>query len=347
MNKVSTGPLTGALKPKYRRITVTLGDNYVPTNGLDIFIDFNTFVTSMSGYKKLLNAMPFQEHIDTDMLSSIITTFKHWKDYTRRWENVRIFGFVNDFEMVMVAEQSAMRSYLGPYVNKFTHERFKQLVYYWNEAWKTASIIMNYVPGMYLIKTNRFDSYVIPEVIDDYKNNKRDRIVISGNPLMTNYQFSDRTRVLYSRFCKEGMTQLSDPIAIAQSITKIDDDIMKEFVTNKVCFNLLNAIVGDFERGIIGLPQTSITSIAYSLLKRMEKHEVPEDPKSIESILPAIDPKYHEYIKQAYPLVDVELHAQMVPQSMVEAVKTQMVDRYDIDGLNSISVEGIVLLELL
>ena len=347
MNKVSTGVLTGSLKPKYRRITVTTGEGYVPTNGLDIFLDFNTFVRSMSSYKKLLNAMPFQDHMDTDMLASIITTFKHWKDYTRKWENVRIFGFVNDFEMAMVAEQKAMRSYLGPYINKFSNERFKQLVYYWNEAWKTASIIMNYVPGMYLIKTKRFDSYVIPEVIDDYKNNKRDRIIVSGNPLMTSYQFSERTMVLYSRFTREGMTQLSDPIAIAQSITKIDEDIMREFVQNKVCFNLLNAIVGDYERGIIGLPQTSITTTAYNLLKRIERHEIPENPKSVESILPAIDKKYHDYIKQAYPLIDVELHAQLVPQSMIEAVKTQMVDKYDIDGLNSITVEGINLLELL
>lgn len=346
---VSTGPLTGALKPKYRRMHMVLGESYQPMKGLDIYLDFNTFVTSISKYQRLLNAIPFEDEktIYLDFLTSIISTFKHMRFFSRKWDDVRIIGFVNDFEIVATAEKQVMKSYLVPFVNKFKQDRFRQLTYYWDEAWKTATVIMKYLPGMYLLKTKQFDSYVLPEVLDDYKTNGRDRLIISANPLFTNYQFSDRTFIMYSRFNKEGMTQLSDPFMIAQSMTKIDDDIMMQFVRNRVCFNLLNAIVGDFERGIIGLPQASITSIAYTLLRCIEHHEIPDDPKSVESVLPAIDKSYHDYIKQAYPLVDVESHANLVSKSMVEKVKAEMVDAYDIDGLNAINIDGINLLELL
>lgn len=343
---VSSGRLSGALKPKYRVITTMLGEDYKPFHGLDVFIDFNTLVSGMSTYTKFLNNLPFMEHIDVDMISTVISTFLHWKNFTRKWEDVRIFGFVNAFEFGLLAESSQMKSYLVPYTSKFAEQRFSQLTYYWNEACKVIETIMKYVPNMYMIKCDRFDSYVIPNVIDDYTKNKRDRLVVSGNPLMTNYQFSPRTKVIYSRFTKDGISQLSDPIMIVQSMTKIKEDIMEEFTKSKVVFNLLNTIVGDFDRGIIGLPQTSITSVAFSLLRCMERHEIPTEPKSIESVLPAIDPKYHDYIIKAYPLIDVDLHSQMIKQSLIEKTRAKMIDLYDLDGLNSITIDGINLLEL-
>lgn len=344
---VSIGPLTGNLKPKYRIISEVLGRDYIPYGGLDVFLDFNTIISAASNYKKFLNGMLFQEHVDVDIISSILTTFKHWKDYTRKWDNVRIIGFVNDFDMEGLAEASQLKSYLIPYVNKFRQDRFNQLTYYWNEALKMVETILKYVPGMYLIRCKRFDSYMIPNVIDDYANNHRDRLIVSGNSLLTNYQFSDRTKVIYSCFQHHGVAQLTAPLMIVQSITKIDEEVMSEFIKNKVCYNLLNVIVGDYERGIIGLPQASVTSIAYAMLRCMERHEIPDDPKSVESVLPAIDKSYHSYITQSYPLVDVDMHTQLVPKSMIEKMKEQMIDLYDVDGLNSINIDGLNLLELL
>lgn len=344
---VSSGRLSGSLKPKYRVISTILGEDYKPDVGLDVFIDFNTLVNAMASYTKFMTNLPFMEHVDIDIISTVLSTFLHWKNYTRRWDSVRIFGFVNDFELGLLSEAQHMKSYLVPYVNKYSQDRFKQLTYYWSEAMKVVETILKYVPGMYMIRCNRFDSYVVPNIIDDYSKLNRDRVVISGNPLMTNYQFSDRTKVIYSRFTNTGMTQLSDPIMIVQSITKIKEEIMVEFTKNKVCFNLLNAIVGDYDRGIIGLPQASITAVAYALLRCMERHEIPSNPKSIESILPAIDKKYHDYIIKAYPLVDVDLHSQMVQQSLIEKTRAKMIDLYDLDGLNSITIDGMNLLELL
>lgn len=345
--EISCGVLSGQLKSKYRTTQTMLGEGYTPMNGLDIFIDFNTLIKSMSNYQKYMTQMPFMENVEKDILSTILSTYLHWKNFTRRWDNVRIFGIVNDFEMEGLNESSYLKSYLIPYVNKFHQDRFKQLVYYWNEAVKLTETILKYVPGMYFIKCNRFDSYMIPHVIDDYVTNKRDRIIISGDSLMTNYQFYDNTKISYSRYAGKSIAHLSDPMMIVQSMTKINEDIMCEFVKNKVCFNMLNTIVGDFDRGIVGLPQASITSVAYSLLRCMEKREIPTDPKSIESILPAIDKTYHDYIKKSYKLVDIEQHSELVQKSSIEKVKSQMIDLYDIDSLASITINDLNLLELL
>ena len=347
MRPVSSGVCTGYIKPKYRAISAFLGDGFEPKHGLDVFIDFNTLITSLSTYQKYMNNLPFTEHADVDIISSILSTFKHWKDFTRKWDNVRIIGFVNDFHMDGLVERSQLKSYLIPYINKFSQERFKQLTYYWGEAVKVVEKILKYVPGMYLIRCERFDSYIIPNLLDDYDKSNRHRIIVSGNPLMTNYHYFDNTTIIYSRFNHNGMSQLSDPLMIVQSFTKIDDDIMDEFTKNHVFYNLLNAIIGDFERGLIGLPQASITSIACGLLRAIEKHDIPEDPKSIESVLPAIDKSFHEYLKQVYPLVDIKLHTEMVPQSQLEKIKSQMIDLYDVDSLNAIMIDGMNLLELL
>jgi hypothetical protein len=347
MNPVSTGVCSGILKPKYKVIASMLGEGYYPTKGLDVFIDFNTLFTSISTYKKFMSNLPFQDHVDIDMISTILLTFKHWKDFTRKWNDVRIFGFVNAFDMGVLPESKVLKSYLVPYVNKYHQERFSQVTYYWNEAMKMVETVLKYVPNMYMIRCDRFDSFMIPNVIDDYTKNQRDRVIISGNALFTNYQFSNQTKTIYSRIHRNGVMQLSDPLMIVQSITKTDDEILSQFTTNKVFYNLLNAIVGDFDRGIIGLPQTSITAVAYTILRCVERHEIPADPKSVESILPAIDHAYHDYITQAYPLVDVDMHAQLIPQSLIEKVRSQMIDLYDVDGLNAININGLNLLELL
>ena len=182
----SIGPLTGSLKPKYRVISNVLGDDSDSSKGVDIFIDLNTLVSTLGSSQKFQRSLPFAEDVEAELISGILMILKHWKDYSRKWENARIFLIVNDFDMGALCEQSILKSYLVPYVHKFGNEKYKQFVYYWTEAIKRVEIILKYIPGSYLIRCKRFDSYVIPNVIDDYEHNERRRIIISGNSLMTN-----------------------------------------------------------------------------------------------------------------------------------------------------------------
>lgn len=351
MKGYSIGPLTGSLKPRYRVITTMIGgdagDYYFPINGIDIFLDLNTLISSMSSSQKFLNSLPFAEDVEKDIISSVLMIVKHWKDFTKRWDDKRIFLIFNDFEMGLLSEQSVLKSYLVPYVNKFTNDRYKQMTYYWNEAIKRVGIILKYIPKTYLIRCDRFDSFVIPNIIDDYSTNERERLVVTGNPLMTNYGYMPNCKVIYSQYRKTGMCQLSDPRMIVQSLTKIDDDIMNTFVKNKVFYNLLNTIIGDYDRGIIGLTQLGMSSFASNLLRAIEKRDIPENPTSIESVLPAVDKAFHDYLRKSYPLVDIDSHSMLIQQSRIEKVKSEMVDLYDIDGLRSLSIDGLNLLELL
>lgn len=348
MKGYSIGPLTGILKPRYKVITTLLGgDYYAPINGLDIFLDLNTLISSMSTSQKFLNSLPFAEDVEKDIILNIIMTVKHWKDYTRRWDDVRLFLIYNDFDMAMLSEQSVLKSYLVPYVNKFNNDRFQQMKYYWNESIKRVGIILKYVPKSYLIKCDRFDSFVIPNVIDDYSSTERERLIVTGNSLMTNYSYMNNCKVIYSQYRRNGMSQISDPRMIVQSLTKIDDDIMDTFVKNKVFYNLLNTIIGDYDRGIIGLTQLGMSCFATNLLRAIEKRDIPENPTSIESVLPAVDKAFHDYLRKSYPLVDIENHSMLIQQSKLEKVKSELVDLYDIDGLRSLSIDGLNLLELL
>jgi hypothetical protein len=90
-----------------------------------------------------------------------------------------------------------------------------------------------------------------------------------------------------------------------------------------------------------------ITTFAYTLLRGVEQGKIRNDPKSVESVLPVIDKVYHDYVLSAYPLVDIEQHTQMIPQSSIQNMKSTMIDLVDIDGLRSLSIDGLNLLELL
>lgn len=347
MKEYSIGPIAGkALKLRYAAISTFLGgDTFDPINGFDIFIDLNVLVSSLSTSAKFLNSLPFSDGdaVERDLISNVLSVVKHWKGFTSKYNDTRIFLMVNDFEMAGLPEQNIIKSYMMPYINKFEQERFAQFNYFWTEAMKRVEIILKYVPKSYLIRCNRVDNYIIPNIVDDYSKNGRFRLIISGAPIMTTYMLEPNTKVILSKFNH----QLSDPTMICQSVSSISDEIMNTFVQNKVFYSLLNSVIGDFDRGIIGITQLGISSFANDLLRAVERGEIPSDPKSIESVLPIINTGYHDYIKKAYQLIDISSHTQLIPPSIIEKIKSNMIDLYDIDGLQSLSVDSMNLIELL
>ncbi len=213
----SSGYLTGLLKPKYRTITTVIGENYIPKDGLDVYIDLNTFVGVLSRNKNFLSSLPFSENVEEDLLSSMLTTLKHWKDYTRRWNDVRIFMMYNDFDIAPTDERSQLKAYLVSYNNKFQNERYQQMRYYWTEAVKIIEPLFDFLPKSYFIRCKRFDSFVVPELL----SGKRDKVIVTDNAMMTAYAFQQNTRVLYSCWRKQGTSQLSDPLMILQNLSLI------------------------------------------------------------------------------------------------------------------------------
>ena len=343
MASYSIGGITGKyLKPKYARIGDLLGNN-IPQDGFDVYLDLNTIANVLASASKFMNQLPFSEDAEKDIVFCILDVVRHWKGFVRKHDGSRIFLLVNDFEMKPMVENDILKSYLKPFSNKFQGNKYRQFVYYWDEAMKKIGVVLNYVPGTYLIKTNFIDSYIVPEIL----GKDRTKLVVTGSSLYTGYILQPKTLLMYSRFSRSGSSQLTDPKIICQHISKIDDEIMETFCTNKVFYNILQAIIGDFDRGIMGTTQFGITSFAQELYRAVEKHKVPKDPKSIESVLPVIDEKYHDYLKQVFPLINLDMHAKMILPSTIEKVKALMIDKLDIDGLQSITIEGMNLLELL
>ena len=345
----SIGPLTGLLKPKYRVIQTMLGETYLPDNGLDIFIDLNTLISTMASCQKYMNSLPFTSDAEKDIIENVLKIYKHWRDFTRRFTgDVKIYMIYNDFVMdENIPERSTLKSYLLPYENKFKNDRFNQLKYYWGEAMKIVEPLMQFIPRGYVLRCNTMDSFVIPEIISDYNTNGRDRLIVSGSSMMTNYAFSHNCKMVYTCYRRTGTLQISDPLMITQTLTKIDDEVMSTFIKNKVFYNLLNTIIGDKDRGIIGLTQLGITTFATDLLRCYEKREIPTDPKSINSILPIMNESYHDYLKKNYPLMDVEAHADMIPESLIQDMRARVIDKSDIDALQKFKINDLNLIELL
>lgn len=344
----AVGILSAQLKPKYKVLNMLLGEGFTAPNGIDVFIDLNSLIKAMTTSKKFLQSLPFSENVEKSIVSTILFTIKHWKDYVRKYDNSRIFVIMNDFNMEGVYESSELKSYLYPYVHKLKSDQFKQMTYYFEESIKRVETIVKYIPNVYVMRCDRFDAYVLPNIIDDYTKNNKLRIIVSNNSLMTNYLYMENCKLVYGTWSKYGIAHLSDPLMIVQKITSIDDDIVNIFTKNKIFYNLLNMIIGDFDRGILGITKLGITPFATSIIRAVEQRKIPEDPKSLDTILPVIDESYHSYLKQVYPLCDIEKHSELIPKSYITQFKSEkMIDLLDIDGLRSISVDGLNLLELL
>lgn len=347
MKDFDMGPLFGMLKPKFRVISTALGEEFNPTEGVDFFFDLNSIVTALANSNKFLSKLPFSEGCEMDIISNTLGILLHWKKFARNLTDVRYFIIVNDMQISALAEKDAIKNYLTPFVKKMDGERYKQFVYYWNEAIKRIEIILKYVPSAYFVRCDKFDSYVVPNLMWDYEHTNRHRVIVTSNPFFTNYVYMKNAHILYSRYNGYKINQLFEPAMIVQAVSKIDEDVMTTFIKNRVFYNILSEIIGDFDRGIIGLTQLGLSTFAADLLRAVERHEVPENPSSIESVLPVIKPTFHDYLRRAYPLVDIPSHTNMIKPSMIEKLKSNLVDLYDIDGLSQINVEGMNLLELL
>lgn len=345
----SSGILSGTVKPKYLIIKSLLGDEYDTSRGVDIFIDLNTFIGAMLSSRNYLTSLPFNENAEADIVSSLVHIALHWKNFSRQWEDVKIYMVMNDYvDNPLCCEQKIIKSYLHPYKNTINGSRYDNVRYYITEAVNITQKVFNFIPNLYLVKCKDFDSLVFPNVIKGYEVNNRKRIIVTGNNLFTGYMYETNCRVIYSKCRHNGITQVYDPVMIAKSISKIDDEIVETFTKNKVFYNLLNVIVGDFDRGILGMNGIGISRVAAELARSIEKGAIPLEPKSFNSVLPVIDQTFHSYVTTAYPLVDLKTHSNMVKQSSIETIKTeQLIDNIDIDGLRQFSIDGVNLLELL
>jgi hypothetical protein len=160
---------------------------------------------------------------------------------------------------------------------------------------------------------------------------------------MTSYMIENKCHVIFSKF----KNQIVDPAMIVQSVSKIDNDIMNTFIKNRVFYSLLNAVIGDYDRGLIGVTQLGISSFANDLLRAVERGDIPNNPKDIHSVLPIINESFRDYVEKAYPLVNVITHREMIPMSLIEKLKSTMIDIYDIDQLQGLSVGGFYPMDLL
>ena len=348
--KYSSGILSGLLKPKYAIIKNLLGDDYDSSHGVDIFIDLNTFVSAMCSSMKYLSSLALLSNEtdgEADIVSSLIHIILHWKNFSRRWDDTRIFLLMNDIDSTSCYEQQYLKSYLSAYRYKMSNSNKATLRYYLSEAVKLTQKVLQFVPNSYLITTDKCDALVIPKLIDDYENNDRHRIIVSGNNMYTGYMFEKNTKLIFSKCRHNGISQVYDPLMVAQSISKIDDDIINVFLTNKVYYNILNIIIGDPDRAILGTTNLGTTRIATTLLRNLDKNIIPKNPKTIDTVIDSIDEQLRQYVLQSYPLVDIKLHSDMIPMSYIEKIKSeQMIDKIDIDGLSSFNIDGVNLIEL-
>lgn len=335
------GPIVGMfLKPRYATINSFVWDITefeTSFTGLDIFIDLNTMVTKLSTAPKFLNMLPYAQDgtIERALIVNILSVVKHWKDYSRKAEGSRVFLIVNDLDMKPnIPERKVLNNYLKSYTNQFTNDNAGPLAtfaYYWNSALSIVEKILQYVPGIYLLKCDLFDAYVAPKI---FSTPERYKIIISESQLFSMYALEPRTKFILTQF----KSQLSDPAMIVKSITKIDADIMDTFVKNKVFFAMLHAILGNRDRGLIGTGGVSMSAFATNLMRAYERNDITQDPKSIESVLSVVDNEHiRKYLTTTFPLIDLDKHAAMIPQSSIEKIKATMIDMYDVDGLSTLS----------
>ena len=284
MKDFDMGPLFGMLKPKFRVISTALGEEFNPPEGVDFFFDLNSIVTALANSNKFLSKLPFSDGCEMDIISNTLGILLHWKNFARNLTDVRYFIIVNDMDISALAEKDAIKNYLTPFVKKMSGERYKQFVYYWNEAIKRVEIILKYVPSAYFVRCDKFDSYVVPNLMWDYEHTNRHRVIVTSNPFFTNYVYMKNAHIIYSRYNGYKINQLFEPAMIVQAVSRIDEDVMTTFIRNRVFYNILSEIIGDFDRGIIGLTQLGLSTFAADLLRAVERHEVPENPTSIERI---------------------------------------------------------------
>lgn len=322
-------------------------DNYVhghairlqPGDHINVFINFESILKNLSMQKGLSNMVTFhKQKVVIELESAILNLMANYRMYFNKEKCVpKLYFYYTDIDKTDQQMSIYNPNYRSYYHNRYTQNpQFRQM----GEVIKNIivpeiKLILFYVPGCYLLEAKTFDGSVIPYIVSTFSGDKN--VIISGDIFDTLYMFNPNFLTIYIKRRFSHFAVSNDICNTVQSIIKDESPLDLSLFNSEMYYRLLLSIKGSKIRNI-----NSAKGFGYgkfmSLLKQgVERDVILKDFESIDSIIQLFPEQYRDDIKKAFQCTSIETQYDLLNDTDIDGIKSQIVDKVDIDSLNALN----------
>lgn len=336
------GVVAGSLMLKWDMIDRQLNNHTIHLQAGDevnVFINFETIIRNLSMQKNLGNLVTFQKQkLVLELESAILNLMASYRAYFLRLKCKPTMYF---YYTSLKDEHQQMKSF-----NKFYRDYYKNR-YTQNPAFSMmgtvlletiipeVELILSFIPDCYFITAHGFDGSVIPLAIsrlDDKKN-----VIISGDVFDTLYMFDPNFAVLYIKRRYSIFSLTSDIPTTVPTIVKNENIFDLGIFNTELYYRLLLSIKGSRVRNIASAKGFGYGRFLRIIKEGLENGLVLSSFESIDSIIQLFPEKYRVDIKSAFQCTSIETQYDMLNESDIQNIQSQMINRSDLDSLYALN----------
>lgn len=311
-----------------------------PGDKVNVFINFEPILRNLSMQKDLSQKILYhKQDLVIELESAILNLMASYRMYFQKEKcDVNMYFYYTDIG----TENQLMSSY-NKYYRSYYHNRYVQ-----NPQFKEMGdvikdiiipelqLILFYVPKCYFIKSDTFDSSIIPKVVSCFDHDHKN-VIISGDIFDTLYMFDPEFTVIYIKRRFQHFKVLSEIDQTVQDIVKEENPFDLTIFNTELYYRLLLSIKGSKIRNIKSAKGFGYGKFMHILKEGLQKGVVLRDFASIDSVIELFPDVYRADIKNAFKCMSIDTQYQLLSDIDIDNVKSQIIDKVDIKSLEALN----------
>ena len=336
------GLAAGSLMLKWNLIDNLLGYSTLklqPGDHVNVFINLESVLKNLSIGKGHVTAVNFhKQKFVLEMESSILNLMANYRMYFKKERcDPHMYFYYTDLAFADQQMSIYNKYYRTYYQNQYMQNpKFKIVGELMNNTiLPETSLILQYIPGCYMIKSNNFDSSIIPLIISEFSPAKN--VIVSGDVFDTLYMFNPNFIDIYIKRRFGNLSMASTIGDTVKSIVKNASDVDLSIFKSEMYYRLLLSIKGSKIRNIRSAKGFGYIKFMNIMQQGIKDGIVLRDFSSIDSIIQLFPEQYREDIRNAFQCTSLETQYDLLSSSDIINIKSQLVDKVDMKSIEALN----------
>ena len=310
------------------------------TDEINVFINFECIIKNLSMKKGLLTLVNFhKQQMVIELESSILNLMANYKSYFKKNNHkVKLYFYHTAIDKEYPQQMSVYNKYYRNfYYNRYTQNpQFRQMGDVLNKIIiPELKLILSYIPDCYFLESKTFDGSLIPYIVSTFSSAKN--VIVTGDVFDTLYLFNPNFAMLYIKRKYSEFLVSSDIDTTVQSIVTGESPFDLTIFNTELYYRLLLSIKGSKVRNIRSAKGFGYSKFMNLLKQGLDRDIVLRDFSAIDSVIQLFPADYRNDIKQAFQCTSIENQFDLLSETDIEEIKSQIIDKIDIESVEALN----------
>lgn len=306
---------------------------------LNVFINFETIIQNLSTQKGLMNIVAIhKQKLVIELEAAILNLMAAYRAYFKRLKcNVKMYFYYTalgeEKQQMRVYNRFYRDYYQSRYLQNPNFNMMGQLLV--NTIIPEIELILSYIPDCYFLTSHGFDGSVLPMVIANSTGSKN--VIISGDIFDTLYMYEPNFAVIYVKRKFYVFDVTSDIDSTVATIIKGESMHDLGIFHTELYYRLLLSVKGSKIRNIASARGFGYNRFVKAVSDGVNNGMMLSSFESIDSIIDQFPEKYRADIKTAFQCTSIITQYDLLSDSDISGVESQIIDRSDMDSINALN----------